>query len=180
MRQIETRHIRLSTTRLDLQYHPKRHPDRRGGTQRDRNPPKKPQRSPRAGGAEDANDGKAPARHQDGTDQHPRCVPRPNRPETAPDERGTSGSLKALINAVAEIPTFSSLHRWRPAQHHERDPRAGPRAAQARCPHRPRAARVATLGRSIPSNSEADPPSRGPRRWTNDRTRSMMTRPCSE
>ena len=37
----------------------------------------KAQRSPRAGGAENANDGKAPARHQDGTDQHPRCAPRP-------------------------------------------------------------------------------------------------------
>ena len=35
--------------------------------------------------------------------------PARNRPETAPDERGTSGSLKALINAVAEIPAVSSL-----------------------------------------------------------------------
>ena len=44
------------------------------------NPPEKPQTSPRAGGAENANDGKAPARHQDGTDQRPRCVPRPIHP----------------------------------------------------------------------------------------------------
>ena len=67
-----------------------------------------------------------------------------NRPDTTPDERGTSSSLKALINAVAKIPTVSSLHRWRPAQQHEHDPRAGFRAAQARCPHQPRSARVAT------------------------------------
>ena len=40
-----------------------------------------------------------------------------NRPDTTPDERGTSSSLRALINAVAEIPTVSLLHRfWRPAQ----------------------------------------------------------------
>ena len=65
---------------LDLRYHPKRHPDRGGGAVRDRNPPKKPKRSPRAGGAENANDGKAPARPQDGTDQHPRCAPRPKPP----------------------------------------------------------------------------------------------------
>ena len=65
---------------LDLQYHPQGHPDRGGGALRDRNPPKKPRRSPRASGAENANDGKAPARHQDGTDQHPRCTSRPKPP----------------------------------------------------------------------------------------------------
>ena len=80
---------------------------------RDRNPPKKPKRSPRAGGAENANDGKAPKapeRHQDGTDQHPRCVPRPKPPGDrtgAPDERETLSSMKTLINAVADIPTVS-------------------------------------------------------------------------
>ena len=82
--------------------------------------------------------------HHDGTDQHLAAHPAQNRPETAPDERGTLSSLEALINAVAEIPTVSSLHRWRPAQQHEHDPRAGLRAAQARCHHRPRSARVAT------------------------------------
>ena len=111
---------------------------------RDRNPPKKPKRSPRAGGPENANDG----RHQHATETEPISTraahPVRNRPDTAPDERGTSSSLKALINAVAEIPTVSSLHRRRPAQQHEHDPRAGLRAAQARCPHRPRSARVAT------------------------------------
>ena len=40
----------------------------------------KAQRSPRAGAAENANDGKALARHRDGTDQHPRCAPRPKPP----------------------------------------------------------------------------------------------------
>ena len=55
-------------------------PDRGGGALRDRNPPKKPRRSPRASGAENANDGKAPTRHHDGTDQHPRCTSRPNPP----------------------------------------------------------------------------------------------------
>ena len=88
------------------------------------------------------------ARHRHVTKTEPTSTraahPARNRPETAPDERGTSSSLKALINAVAEIPTVSSLHRWRPAQQHEHDPRAGLRAAQARCPHRPRSARVAT------------------------------------
>ena len=42
---------------------------------------KKPRRSPRVNGAENANDGKkAPARHQDGADQHPRCTSRPKHP----------------------------------------------------------------------------------------------------
>ena len=105
----------------------------------------KAQKEPRAGGAENANDGKAPARPTKTEPTSTRAAhPARNRPETAPDERGTSSSLKALINAVAEIPTVSSLHRWRPAQQHEHDPRAGLRAAQARCPHRPRSARVAT------------------------------------
>ena len=72
--------ISFPQSALDLQYHPKRHPDRGGCAVRDRNPPKKPKRSPRAGGAENANDGKAPARHRDGTDQHPRCAPRPKPP----------------------------------------------------------------------------------------------------
>ena len=91
---------------LDLQYHPQGHPDRRGGALRNRNPPKKPRRSPRASGAENANDGKAPARHQDGTNQHPRCTSHVrNPPETSQDERGTSSSVKALINVVADIPT---------------------------------------------------------------------------
>ena len=39
-----------------------------------------PRRSPRASGAENANDGKAPSRHQDGTDQHPRSASRPKPP----------------------------------------------------------------------------------------------------
>ena len=39
-----------------------------------------PQQRPRASGAETANDGKAPERHQDGTDQHPRCTSRPKPP----------------------------------------------------------------------------------------------------
>ena len=70
--------ISFAQRALDLQYHhPQRHPDRGGCSVHDRNPPKKPKRSPRAGGAKNANDGKAPARHQDGTDQHPRCAPRP-------------------------------------------------------------------------------------------------------
>ena len=44
---------------------------------RDQSSPKKPpKRSPQADRAENANDGKAPARHFDGTDQHPRCAPR--------------------------------------------------------------------------------------------------------
>ena len=42
-----------------------------------RKSPQKPKGAPRAGGAENANDGKAPARHRDGADQHPRCAPRP-------------------------------------------------------------------------------------------------------
>ena len=91
------------------------------------------------------------ARHRHVTKTEPTSTraahPTRNRPETAPDERGTSNSLKALlINAVAEIPTTvsSSLHRRRPAQQHGHDPRAGLRVAQARCPHRPRSARVAT------------------------------------
>ena len=92
------------------------------------------------------------ARHRHVTKTEPTSTraahPARNLPETAPDERGTSSSLKALINAVAkEIPTVSSLHRWRPAQQHEHDPRAGLRAAQARFPHRPRSARVATQWR---------------------------------
>ena len=45
----------------------------------------------------------------------------------------------ALANAVAAavIPTVSSLHRWRLAQHHGHDPRAEFRGAQARCPDAP-------------------------------------------
>ena len=111
---------------------------------RDRNSPKKPKRSPRAGGAENANDGKATHVTKTEPTSTRAAHPARNRPKTAPDERGTSSSLKTLINAVAEIPTVSSLHRWRPAQQHEHDPRAGLRAEQARCPHRPRSARVAT------------------------------------
>ena len=111
---------------------------------RDRNPPKKPNGAPSRRGRERKRRQGTGTSHQDGTDQHLAAHPARNRPETAPDERGTSSSLKALINAVAEIPTVSSLHRWRPAQQHEHDPRAGLRAAQARCPHRPRSARVAT------------------------------------
>jgi hypothetical protein len=129
---------------LDLQYHPKRHPDRGGCAVRDRNPPKKPKGAPEQAGPRT----RTTARHRHVTKTEPTSTraahPARNRPETAPDERGTSSSLKALINAVAEIPTVSSLHRWRPAQQHEHDPRAGLRAAQARCPHRPRSARVAT------------------------------------
>ena len=44
---------------------------------------------------------------------HWRSHPARNRSETAPCERGTPRSLKALVNAVAEIPAVSSLHRWR-------------------------------------------------------------------
>ena len=54
-----------------------------------------------------------PARHQDGTDQHPRCgSPSPDtcrRPHRIPGEHGTSSSVKALANAVPEIPTVSPL-----------------------------------------------------------------------
>ena len=111
---------------------------------RDRNPPKKPKGAPEQAGPRT----RTTARHRHVTKTKPTSTraahPVRNRPDTAPDERGTSSSLKALINAVAEIPTVSSLHRWRPAQQHEHDPRAGLRAAQARCPHRPRSARVAT------------------------------------
>ena len=133
---------------LHLRYHPQRHPDRRGGAVCDRNSPKSPKGAPEQAGPRT----RTTARHWRVTKTEPtstRAVhPARNRPETAPDERGTSNSLKALINAVAEIPTVSSLHRWRPAQeHHERDPRAGLRAAQARFPHRPRSARVATQWR---------------------------------
>ena len=85
---------------------------------RDRNPPKKPKRSPRAGGAENANDGKAPARHQDGADQHPRCAPRPKPPE---DRTGRTWDVEfsegIFENAVADIPTVSSRHRWGDHQH---------------------------------------------------------------
>ena len=129
---------------LDLQYHPKRQPDRGGCAVRDRNPPKRPKGAPAQAGART----RTTARHRRFPKTEPTSTraahPARNRPKTAPDERGTSSSLKALINAVAEIPTVSSLHRWRPAQQHEHDPRAGLRAAQARCPHRPRSARVAT------------------------------------
>ena len=131
---------------LDLQYHPKRNPDRGGCSVRDRNPPKKPQRSPREAGPRT----RTTARHRHVTKTEPTSTraahPARNRPETAPDERGTSSSLKALINAVAvaEILTVSSLHRRRPAQQHGHGPRAELRVAQARCPHRPRSARVAT------------------------------------
>ena len=147
MRQIERGTYFFSTTRPRPpvpQYHPKKQPDRGGCAVRDRNPPKKPKRSPEQAGPRT----RTTARHRHVTKTEPTSTraahPARNRPETAPDERGTSSSLKALINAVAEIPTVSSLHRWRPAQQHEHDPRAGLRAAQARCPHRPRSARVAT------------------------------------
>ena len=112
---------------------------------RNRNPPKKPRRSPRASGAENA---RTTARHRHVTKTEPTSTraahPANNLPETAPDECGTSSSVKALANAVANIPTVSSLHCWRPAQHHGHDPRAELRGAQARCPHRPRSPRVAT------------------------------------
>ena len=132
---------------LDLRVTHKDTPTAGGGALRDRNPPRKaqmPEGAPEPAKNENANDGKAP--HVTKTEPTSTRAAHPVRkpPETAPDERGTSSSVKALINAVADIPTVSSLHRWRPAQHHGHDPRAELRGAQALCPHRPRSVRVAT------------------------------------
>ena len=66
---------------------------------RDRNPPKKPKKSPRAGGAENANDGKAPACHQDGTDQHPRCAP---RPKSSKDRTGRTRDVEFIEGIEAD------------------------------------------------------------------------------
>ena len=57
-----------------------------------RNPPKKPQRSPRAGGAENANDGKAPGFPKTEPTSTRAAHPARNRPKIAPDERGASSS----------------------------------------------------------------------------------------
>ena len=118
---------------LDLEYHPQGHPDR-----------KSPEGAPEPAGART----RTTARHRRVTKIEPTSTraahPARNLPETAPDERGTSSSVKELINSVADIPSVSSLHCWRPAQHHGHDPRAELRGTQARHPHRPRSSRVAT------------------------------------
>ena len=81
---------------------------------RDRNSPKKPKRS--KGAPEQAGPRtRTTARHRHVSKTEPTSTraahPARNHPKTTPDERGTSSSLKALINAVAEIPAVSSLHR---------------------------------------------------------------------
>ena len=54
------------------------------------------------------------ARHRHVTKTEPTSTraahPARNLPETAPDERGASSSMKTLVNAVADILTVSSLH----------------------------------------------------------------------
>ena len=59
---------------------------------------KEPKRSPRAGVAENANDGKAPARHQDGTDQHPSCAPRPKPPGDCTGRTRDVGFIEGIGN----------------------------------------------------------------------------------
>ena len=91
---------------LDLQYHPQGHLDRGGDTLRDRNPPKSPEGAPEPAGPRT----RTTARHRHVTKTEPTSTraahPVQNLPETAPDERGTSSSVKALVNAVADIPTL--------------------------------------------------------------------------
>ena len=103
--------ISFAQRALDLHYHPKRQPDRGGCAVRDRNPPKKPKGAPEQARPRT----RTTARHRRFPKTEPTSTraahPARNHPKTTPDERGTSSSLKALINAVAEIPTVSSLHR---------------------------------------------------------------------
>ena len=146
MRQIETLHFRLSTTRPRPPVPPKKTPrPQRWCAAR----PKSTEKSPKGAPEQAWRRTRTTARHRRVTKAEPTSTSAAysarNLPETAPDERRKLGSLKALINAVRDIPTVSSLRRWRPARQHEHDdPRAGLRAAQERCPHRPRSARVAT------------------------------------
>ena len=114
---------------------------------RDRNPKKqrKCRMSPRASGAENAIDGKAPARHQDGTDQHPRCTSRSKPPGDRTgrtrDVEFSEGIYKYRDGhpdrLFAESPATSTTPRARPDSF-----TLG--RAQARCPYRPRSPRVAT------------------------------------
>ena len=83
----------------------------------------------------------SPRRNQPAPALH---IPRPKPPGDFTGRTRDVEFSESIDKCRGGHPDVSSLHRWRPAQHHGHDPQAELRGAQARCPHRPRSARAAT------------------------------------